>query len=342
MSISNKYSRLLARRAPLEDRRFYKFAESFETESGENTKYLLGAMKPIEAKYTKRLIEQGDRVENQLINKVGTQYPGLEFRRQGSVSNSTHIKYYSDVDILVIIDKFITLQPPQRATIIYQGNPPDDLLELRKCCKRELNSAFTAATIDDSGSNAIKIKDGSLICEVDVVPCNWYDTNDYSSTSNEIFRGVMVLNKDTMIRTENYPFLFNHRIEEKDKSARGLIRMLIRLLKTVKADAEDDGTTIDFSSFDICSIIYAMPMPAIDTLLNQPLDIIITVLNWMKAIANNQQLQGTLSVIDETRKIFDKTEKAAEFIKLYKEIDSIYLVAMREHNRAFISESHLK
>ncbi len=106
MSINNRYDNLLRRRASLEDRSLYYFSESFEKEKGEYTKYILGAMKPVEAKYTKRLIEQGDRVESQLAGRLDVEYSNLEFRRQGSVSNNTHIKYYSDVDVLVVIDKF--------------------------------------------------------------------------------------------------------------------------------------------------------------------------------------------------------------------------------------------
>lgn len=113
MTITDRYTRLLQRRAPSEDRIHEKFEESYERERGDHTRYILGAMRPVDAKYTKRLAEQGDRVENQLGKRLEAEYPTLEFRKQGSVSNDTHIRYFSDIDVLTIIDKFVTLERPQ-------------------------------------------------------------------------------------------------------------------------------------------------------------------------------------------------------------------------------------
>src|SRR5262245_29482796 len=126
MTIQTKYQRLLSRRAPALERAVTRFTEAHEHAPGETTKYLLGALAPVAPNLTARLTEQGDRVKKQLSTRLNGEYPYLEFRRQGSVSNNTHIRYYSDVDVLTIIDKFTTLEPPQEATYPYQGNPTDD------------------------------------------------------------------------------------------------------------------------------------------------------------------------------------------------------------------------
>lgn len=338
-SISKRYDSLLRRRAPAEDRLFIKFAEAYEKESGEHTKYIIGACRPVDPKYTQRLSEQGDRVENQLKKRITDRYPAIEFRRQGSVSNNTHIRYYSDIDVLTIIDKFIELQHPQIPRYPYGGMPADDLLVLRKACLNELSDAFPKATIDDEGATSISISGASLACKVDVVPSNWLNTNSYASSNLEYTRGIMVLNKREMTRKQNYPFLFNQRLDELDNSKAGIPRMLIRLLKTIKADANDDGYQIDFSSFDICSIVYRMPATLYSFNLQTPLSIFRNLLLWLESIISDSALQESLLVVDESRKLFNDSTKISEFRKLHSEAIELYGGALQEHPYTFVSEA---
>ena len=341
MSISKRYNNLLNRRAPSLDRTVEAFSESFEHISGEYTKYLIGAIKPVDKKYTDRLIEQGDRVENQLQKRIVDIYPDIEFRRQGSVSNLTHIKYYSDVDVLVIIDKFFTLEPPQVPQNPYKGEPKNDLLELRQKCYQELNLAFPKVNIDNTGSTSLSLEGGSLVCKVDVVPSNWYDTNDYSRYKLEHFRGIMILNKDEMERKKNFPFLFNFRIDEKDKQCNSTVRMLIRLLKTLKADA-NEGNEVDLSSYDICSIAYRIPNDFLYFKLNEPLDIIRNFLLWMEKIINDSNIRSSLKVVDDSRLIFNENNKLKDFKILANDLDELYNGAKAENQMKLITESHLK
>jgi len=338
-SISKRYQNLLNRRAPAADRLVVEFAEAYEKEPGEHTKYILGACRPVDSKYTQRLLDQGDRVENQLQKRISDRYPGIEFRRQGSVSNNTHIKYYSDIDVLTIIDRFVTIQHPQVPRIPYQGIPVDDLLVLRRNCVAELGDAFPKATVDDTGSTAISISGASLVCKVDVVPSNWFDTNAFAQSNLEHTRGIMVLNKDEMERKTNFPFLFNHLLNEFDSSRSGVPRMLIRLLKTIRADATDEGNKIDFSSYDICSIVYRMPNALYTLNLKSPLDLFRNLLVWSERLISESALRDSLLVIDETRKIFDEGRKVTELRKLHAEAVELYNGAVQEHPYSFITEA---
>lgn len=343
MAIADRYGRLLNRRAANADREFSNFSESFERRSGEHTKYMLGAMSPVEPKATARLILQGDRVEAQLRERLRPTYPGIEFRRQGSVSNGTHIKYYSDVDVLTLIDKFTTLESPQQARFPYAGNPDDDLLTLRRDCVTHLEAAFSAANVDNSGSTSIAISGGSLACQVDVVPANWYDTNAYSQGQGEHLRGVMVYNRELKVRKKNYPFLFNARIQAHDQSHAGIPRALIRLLKSLKADYEEDNhnQTIEFSSFDICSIVYRMPTEGLSVLRTDPLEITRQMLLWMDMLLSRQNLRDTLLVIDDSRLIFNEPSKVTGLQTLRNELAALRAGVMQENNsQQFLTEAH--
>lgn len=342
MNITARNAKSIDRRTPFENRSALTL-ESFKKEFGEYTRYIITALKSIDKAYTDKLIEQGNRVENQLRKRLEIEYPELEFRRQGSVANNTHIRYSSDVDLLVIIDKFHTLESPLEASSPYLGNTVTDLLELRKDCKKELRFAFPEADIDDQGANSLEISGGTLYCKVDVVPANWFDTIKYRQTYQEFQRGIQILNKKEMERKTNYPFLFNELLHQNDKARNGIPKMLIRLQKTIKADETDEGNKINFSSYDIASIVYRMPDNYFNFNIKSPLEFIYNLLMWQQSIIQNiNSVQSQLMVVDDSRLIFDKDDKISEFQKLFGNLLKIYNYAKAENNdQVVLTEKHL-
>lgn len=105
----------------------------------DSVKYVLGAMQPIDPEYTKATYAEGDRVWNQLEKNLTIT---CELRYQGSVTNDTHIKAKSDIDLLTVIGRFFTLEQPQEPSSPYQGDPIQDLRDLRKEEIQILDRAF--------------------------------------------------------------------------------------------------------------------------------------------------------------------------------------------------------
>ena len=345
MSIDDRYERLLRRRAPSLERVLTKFAEAYEQQPGKWTKYILGAVAAVGKKRTETLNEQGTRVEEQLAARLKTPYPHLAFRRQGSVSNNTHIRYYSDVDVLTIIDKFEALEYPQQPKTPYTGNPEQDLLDLRNTAAKELASAFPAAKIDNTGSTSVGLTGGSLLCKVDVVPANWLNTNAYAAGAGENTRGIEVLSKEKMQRISNYPFLFNSRLDAHDARRTGIPRMLVRLLKTVKADYQEENPKqqVALSSFDLCSLVYRMPDAYLGSPVNQPLDIVRNLLLWLAHLHASEDVRSSLNVIDDSRKIFNEAQKVSDLVTLYAELRPVYEGAVKEQGGyGYVTEAHLK
>lgn len=60
--------------------------------------YVRTAMKGVDVEYTKRSKDAGERVKDHLSKEL-TQ---VTFKYQGSVMTNTHIKSYSDIDLLTI------------------------------------------------------------------------------------------------------------------------------------------------------------------------------------------------------------------------------------------------
>lgn len=225
-------------------------------------KYIVGAMLPVAQNYTQQIISCRKSVENVLsqMNENIYYYAPLEFEYQGSVSNDTHIRHNSDVDLLTIIGLYETLQYPQKPNPPYKGVPEDDLAKLRNECINQIRKVMYNVHIDDSGAKSIALTGGSLIVKVDVVPANWFNSNQYAETNDKIYRGVQVYNVRTNERILNYPFWFNDLLKKKDSSTAGVFKRAIRLLKTIKADAERiQGSKIKFSSYAISSLLYAVP-----------------------------------------------------------------------------------
>lgn len=267
----------------------------------ESVRYLLGAMEPVETSFTTKTYKEGDRIANQITTGLAVKGLRADFDYQGSVTKNTHIKAYSDIDLLVLETRFFSLQPPQQPQITYPGDPIKDLLEIRSVCITHLNSAFPTATVDDSGPRSVKISGGSLVRVVDIVPANWYDTVKYAETNNKIWRGIHILNAHKPDREDDQPFLHGAWIDHKDRATVGSARKLIRLLKSLKYDSEGKLT---MSSFDIESLVFRMP----DADMNRPRGEEIPLANacwlWLKKVEDNQLFRESLEVPDGKRKIF--------------------------------------
>ncbi|MGE0558098.1 MAG: nucleotidyltransferase [Burkholderiales bacterium] len=263
----------------------------------ESVRYVVGAMQPIDPEYTRNTYVESERVCNQLRNRLSTK---CEYEYQGSVTNDTHIKARSDIDVLLLTDKFHTLEKPQVPSSPYKGDPLQDLLDLRAEAIASLESAFPEASIDTSGSKSITIEGGSLRRKIDVVPSNWYNTNKYAETGQKMYRGVQILDAQNKTRLKNTPFLHNAWIDYKDSKTNGGMRKAARLMKSLKYDAEN----IDLSSYDIVSLAFNIS----DDGLNHPRGMELSILNachsFCVALQNDDQLRESLDVPDGHRKIF--------------------------------------
>ena len=188
------------------------------------------------------------------------------------------------------------------------------------------------------------IEGGSLACAVDAVPSNWVDTVAWTQTRQEHDRGVEVYNREKQQRILNRPFLYNHRIHTHDVPRHGVPRSLMRLLKNIKADHEQSGLDddVNFSSFDICSIVYRMPNDLLAGIHNRPLRLIYALLVWVANVLNTPSLQGSLTVVDDSRLIFDAQTKKHGLKILFEDLQILYHQAEQENsNFQIITESHL-
>lgn len=311
--------------------------ESYEKSNEKDIyKYFLGAMQAVDSIYTRNTFIEAERVQNQL-DKIKCQELNFVYRYQGSVSNNTHIKAHSDIDILVIINKFFTLEHPQIPQIPYQGNPIEDLYDLRIKCEEHLKEVFYAVDVDCTGAKSISMEGGSLKRKVDIVPSNWFDTNKYAQTLDGNYRGIQILEKYKRERILNMPFYHNLLLNEKESRCQNNYKKLVRLLKTLKADANID---IDFSSYDITGLIYNMNDSRFIVGSNY-LVLLRNLKAYIKYVLNNSIYRDQMYVPDKSRKVFDGNHnKVIELNNLKKEIDTLYNeIYMDLENSDFLLEN---
>lgn len=316
---TNRLGKLRARRTdPLI--KAAAFREAYDSiPEDESIKYAVGAMQPIDEEYTRRTYEEGDRIKNQLAKSLNG--PGdmvVEFEYQGSVTNNTHIKVHSDIDLLTLHTYFCTIEPPGKPESPYAGDPLADLRNLRSACAREIKAAYPTVTVNDAPGKAIFLEGGSLRRKIDLVICNWWDTVEYQKSGSPMHRGVKVFDSKTNTRIGNRPFLHNARIDQRDRQLNGNVRKVARLLKSLKYDAD---TKVGISSYDITSIAYRMPDELLRPGHGSELLLVENTRIFLRLLLDDSQRRASLKVPNEMRPIFDSDGASIEGLNaLYKEV----------------------
>lgn len=277
--------------------------EAYNQLTGEDSaiQYAIGAMQPIDPDYTRRTIDERDRVQRQLAEGFDAAGLRVEFDYQGSVTNDTHIRAHSDVDLLTVDSRFHVVQPPNTPAIRYTGDPVADLRQIRNVSVSKLKNAYPAAKVDATGSKAVNISGGSLSRKIDVIASNWWFTVEYRNDPQKHWLGIEILDNDNSARIPNKPFLHNKRIDDKDRVVNGGLRKLIRLLKSLKYDSDDK---IDLSSYDIAGIVYNIGDDKLISYAGQDLILINNCHDYLMLLETMESTRNGIAVPNSTRKVF--------------------------------------
>ncbi|KWE31798.1 hypothetical protein [Burkholderia territorii] len=312
--------------------------ESYQQRGAEKefTKYALGSMQAVDPDYTRIGVQEATRIGQQLKTGLAKDGIGVEFRLQGSVPCDIHIRGASDVDLLVLEERYFHYDRtgPKAQRGEYGGPVPYDTLDalrsLRTRSEKILTDTYYAATVDTTGAKAIHLSGGSLRRDVDVVPSNWFDTVDYQKTGIEADRGVDILDKSVPARVRNMPFRHIQRITNRDRECGGGLKKAIRLCKNIKADAIDEGTAIRLSSFDIASMLWHADIRALTVGVAYELAILAEATRFLDYLSRNHAEAKKLYVPDGSRIVFDTAEKLEALNMLSLELDDLSLKVSRE------------
>ena len=93
------------------------FSDNPDVKYNDVLKYITLAMNGVSPEYTNKSREAGEKVKLHLQDIL----LDVEYQYQGSVMTNTHIKGYSDIDLLVISNKFHTIDK-QKITEFLNSN----------------------------------------------------------------------------------------------------------------------------------------------------------------------------------------------------------------------------
>lgn len=313
--------------------------EMLEVKYGDVEKYIRLAMRGVEPEYTQRSREAGNRVKNHL-KEVLTE---VTYKYQGSVETNTHIKATSDIDLLVITDRFYTpdrseinakLNFPQRQNLpqksialleavinapSYTGNPEEDLSQNRLKSERKLQHEYLDCRVIKP--KAITIKNKSLKREVDVVIASWFDNaNAILNNQESDYRGVQIYNKDEHKReAADFPFLKIKLVNERSTATNGRLKKMIRFLKNIRADINHGlhSKPITLSSFQFNAICYDIEMSQYKD--KNIFELVAIIFLQLNSLVVNDHHRNNLMSVDGSEPVFRDKPSMVHELKLLKE-----------------------
>ena len=292
--------------------------------------YALVSMQEVDAQYTAISYREAERVAKQIDSGLLRRGKLMTVELQGSLPLNVHLRRVSDVDMLAwplsyfVFDTYGVAAP---GYALSTSNAVSEISSLRSECCSVIRSAFPAAKVDDSGAKCITVSEGSLLREIDVVPCVLYKTATHQRTNNDDDRGVQIYDKKACELMTNYPFKVRALINLKESRTGGGCKKAIRLLKNMK---EDSDTSIALSSFNIMSLVYAMQ----DSDLVHPFyyegKIVASLQSQFYTLANDEAYLRGLDTVDGSRKIVQSAADVAAVLQMSSELNTLLLQIAQE------------
>lgn len=302
--------------------------------------YVKRSMQGVGKEYTDRSIEAGTAVKNHLKDVLYQ----VDYEYQGSVMTNTHVKGNSDIDLLVLCDKFYYVNNPAVQSKYsselnsfhlnesqisrlksyldsardYTGDSSQDLRSIRNKSEKKMKAAYFKC--DTTKPKCIAITNQNLHRNVDIVVAAWHKTYEGIRDGISKKNSIRVYDKEegNVGRVES-PFVSIDRINTKDSTVNGRLKKMIRFIKTLKYDS---GKEIDLSSFEINAICYN-----IDTFKYADkafYDLVPVLAQEFATIATNASYRDSIMSVDGSESVFKGEEKKSNSIALmYLEIDEL-------------------
>ncbi|KGN84086.1 nucleotidyltransferase domain-containing protein [Porphyromonas gulae] len=273
ITLSNRYN---PERVSLFEARHFSNSGLLSTDR-DVVQYVKKAMCAVDEDYTQKTKQAGEAAKGHLERVLRD----VSFEYQGSVMTDTHIKGASDIDLLVLCNKFYDTEitkvrkeiqspslnyTPQEVYRLsrynqcfseYQGNSYADLANLRADIERTMKYIYDEC--DTSHAKAVKIRNKHLHRDVDIVTASWFQSLNYvlhDMPKEEL--GIKIYNKDKgYAEGPDYPFMSISKINSRSADTNGRLKRMIRFLKNVRTDSEQE---IPLTSFDINAICYSIPV----------------------------------------------------------------------------------
>jgi hypothetical protein len=293
-------------------------------------------MQQIDPNYTKKTFEEGARVKTMLLEHLPPRYQ-VTFDYQGSVTSDTHIRAYSDIDLLALHGGFVSVDFGIQISNPFPGSTLQHLAEMRRDSAFVLKAKYPAVEVDDKPGKAISLKGGSLLRKIDVVVGNWWNTELWKKLRVKRVRGIQIIDTNVPELIRNKPFLHNDAIDTKDQKTGGL-RKVIRLLKTLKYDSDPE---VKISSYDIAALAWNMQESSLTVRAHAYVQLATNARDELKRFLDDQTVRDGLIVPNGTRKVFGAGGASVEGLRgLHRELSELLAKVNQELQTSFARYFH--
>ena len=301
--------------------------------------YIRLAMHGVDPAYTAKIREAGDKVKDHL-KTVLKEKEEVSYKYQGSVETNTHIVASSDIDLLVISEEFWTPAHSEIKQILvdfqkkqkfsqpkvvllesaitppfFQGSSKEVLRQNRLISEKKLTSVYKFCNIGKP--KAIQITNQSLKKEVDIVIASWFDNADSITNDKKLeYRGIQIYNKDTN-RSEDadFTFLKIKLINDRSATTNGRLKKMIRFLKNVKAEINQDVEFIkSHKGFQFNAICYNIPLANYEN--KNIFELVEVVYLELKKLYDDKIYRDALRSVDDSEDIYKNKPDSTHELKL--------------------------
>jgi hypothetical protein len=282
-----------------------------------STQRMLGAMLATDAAETAASLAAATDLGNWLARALMAMGHPVECEIQGSVPADTHIRHYSDVDLLVLSRLATTSDPFSLRNLLgWIGIPPsaERSLQVLRRLRRALEAILRAnhpAAIDTSGSKAVRLAADAQGRPTDVVASHWHDTADYDRSGLRADRAVVIFDRQAQATIEGQPFRHLDLLAARDGLSEGGLKRAIRLCKHLKAEAAEEGIEIGLSSFQITGVMYGLEPDALRVGAEPELASLAGAQAWLAHLVESPATARALTAPGTGRPLLPKTHDLA-------------------------------
>lgn len=270
--------------------------------------YTLESMVEIDPSYAYKVYANSRRIHEIIAKSLKKRGYDVDYRYQGALKTYSNILLYGDVEIIVI-KKNVSDKPHRDMQTLAM-----DLMDI-------LTKDPSFKTVDYSDKTRIRITAQKPTCEIDVLPSLWVNSAEYVKTKNEIYRGIAEFDFANKKVKKYLPFLNIARINSRDQHTNGNLKALARLLKTLRADAQDK---IGLRDSEINSILYNIPEVELSVPSNKVLSLLPKVALLLEKLSTDTKyFTHLLSPSGKDRVFGGRPEKQQEIKKLSNALNTL-------------------
>ncbi|WES96547.1 hypothetical protein P2W68_17075 [Chryseobacterium arthrosphaerae] len=294
--------------------------------------YVRKAMSAVDDKFTSDIILAGNNVKAHLSRNL----EDVTFEFQGSVMTNTHIEANSDIDLLVITEKFCYITPrPELQNLLnsstlnfaqrnvvqeilggspFFGSTENVLLENRLKTETTLSTVYDICDI--AKSKCVRIFNKNLKKPVEaVIACYEDDVFSIKNLRNKSYRGLKIYEKNIGTGKTDHPFYTIDCINNRSSSTNGRLKKMIRFLKNFMYDSDYEYN--ELKSFGVNIICYNIPIYKYNSL--HYVAMLFVIQEQLEKIINDIPYMASLTSIDGSEKLF--YDNSGNFlIKKYNEV----------------------